>query len=211
MHVNPLLLNFEDKSLQTFFSCSHQSMLIADVEFKTVLEVNDAAINSCGYDKEEIFLQSVEKIIPQKEQQKLLQLADASFTAQKTLKKEITLISKSGKIIYAEAVISAILYKGKEARLLTMTDVTEKKLYRNLLEEFIDTEISLQDKNQKLKTIACMNFHLARKPLANILGLVNVMDQSTIDDKTLSEAIEFLRESGNELDELIKNIDPQEY
>jgi light-regulated signal transduction histidine kinase (bacteriophytochrome) len=80
-----------------------------------------------------------------------------------------------------------------------------------MLEEAIDEEIDLKIKNQELKQIAFKTYHLARKPLANILGLVNVLDQSAINDQTLAEAIEFLRESSNELDELIKGIDPQLY
>lgn len=207
----PPLLDFEDKSLNNYFLGSNQCMWITDTGLLSVLEVNEASFKICGYNREEIVLQPVEKIIPNREKQKLLQSAADTSTAKQFAKTEISLINRSGKTVHAEIVVSAILYHGKEARFLTMTDVTEKKLYRAMLEEAIDEEISLKDKNQKLKKLAYHNFHQARKPLANILGLVNVMDQSVISDKTLSEAIGFLKESGNELDELIKNLDPQFY
>ena len=80
-----------------------------------------------------------------------------------------------------------------------------------MLEEGIDEELSLKAKNKELKDLAYMNFHLVRKPLANILGLVNVLDGSVNSEKTLTEVLAFLKESGNELDELIKNLDPQQY
>ena len=210
MYLKPEL-NFKDKSLKNFFLYSNQPMLVLKSDFQTILEINDIAVRTFGYSSEDVFLQPVEKMIPEKEQQKLMQLAATAKSAQQKIKKEISLISRSGKIIYTETVISSILYQGKAALLLTMTDITEKKLYRTMLEEAVEEEISLKDKNQHLKRIAYLNFHLARKPLANILGLVNVLDQATIADKTLAEAIEFLKESGHELDELIKGLDPQVY
>lgn len=206
------LLNFEDKGLQEYFFNNTLLMWIIDFDFQTILEVNHIASKTCGYSKEEIFLQSLGKILPEKEQQKLLQLASTSSP----LKKEISLITHSGKKIHTETAVTAILLNGEMAWLCTMTDITEKKLYRDMLEQAIEEEMNLKDENLKLKKIAFKNFHLARKPLANILGLVNVLDQSVVDqsvsaDQTLSEAIEFLRECSIELDALIKNTDPELY
>ncbi|MVN23117.1 PAS domain-containing protein [Mucilaginibacter arboris] len=213
MLITPLL-NFKDKSLKNFFFYSNQFMWITDIELKAILEVNDAAVRAFGYSREEVTAQSIQEFIPQKEHQKLLKLISESSFAQQPLKKEISLVSRTGKIIYVEACVSAIIYQGKEARIFTMTDITEKKLYRSMLEDAMEEEIGLKSKNKQLKNLAYFNFHLARKPLANILGLVNVLDQSVLDqsispDQTLSEAIEFLRECSNELDELIKNTDPE--
>jgi len=209
MFVKPLL-DFEDKSMKNFFFFSNLSMWITDADLQTILEINHTAIKTYGYKREEILLQPVEKIIPQNEQQKLLRLP-AGVSDVHQITKEICLISHQGKKLYAETTVSATLFNGKEARLFIMTDVTEKKLYRTMLEEAIDEEISLKSKNEQLINLAYSNFHLARKPLANILGLVNVLDESVIVDQTLLEAIEFLRESSNQLDELIKNLDPQQY
>ncbi len=203
------LLDFEDKSLKSYFFSSNQLMCIMDSGFSSILEANDIVIKNLGYTREDFFLQSVEKIILQKEQQKLFQLIANKQSALNQTKKEIILVSQSGNMISVETIVSDILFKGEEARLLTMADVTEKKLYREMLEEAVDEEISLKIKNKQLKNLAYLNFHKARKPLANILGLVNVLDQSVIADQTLAEAIEFLKESSNELDELIKRLDPQ--
>jgi PAS domain S-box-containing protein len=209
MLVNPII-DFEDKSLKNFFDHNYQSMLITDADFTIVLKTNNTALNFIGYSEAEISLQSVEKIIPQVEQQKLVRTANQPGE-QNQFKKEISLVNQSGKIKHVEAVVSSVLSDGKEARLLTLTDITEKKLYRALLEEAVDEELTLKDKNKELKKIAYLNFHLARKPLANILGLVNLLDQEVAPDQTLTEAIEFLKESSNELDELIKGLDPQLY
>lgn len=204
------MLDFEDKSLKSFFAAHNQPMLIADDTCKLILTMNDTAIKITGYDNNaETMPQAVETILHAKKQQHLGLIKEAS--AQKQFKKELSLINKTGKITFVEAVITPILYQGTAARLFTMTDITEKKLYRSMLEDAFEEEVDLKAKNRQLKKIAYLNFHLARKPLANILGLVNVLDQAVNLDQTLIEAIEFLKESGHELDKLIKGIDPQLY
>lgn len=204
------MLDFEDKSFKAIFYDNMQPMWITNADANIFLEINSAAEKAYGYIKDEVFLQSVEKIILQKEQQKLQHLAQNTLSGNQQLKKEISLISKTGKLIYADAVVSIILYNGNEALLITLTDVSEKKLYRNMLEDAMELENQLKIRNKQLKDLAYFNFQSARKPLANILGLVNLLDQTMIGDKTLLQTIEFLRESGNQLDELIKGIEPQE-
>lgn len=199
-----LTLDFKDKSLQNFFLSSRQPMWIADLAFQSVLEVNVTAEKTFGYTRIEFLATPLPNIILQKEYQKL------PFDG-KPMTKELCLTSKTGKNIYAETTFSKILLEGKEAWLFTMTDITEKKLYRQMLEDAIDEELGLKAKNKELKDLAYQNFHLVRKPLANILGLVNVLDCSVISEKTLADVLAFLKESGNELDGLIKNLDPQQY
>lgn len=203
------LLDFEDKSLKNFFFYSNHSMWVTDTAFQSILEVNDTAVKTVGYEREEFILQSVENIVLGHGHQKLISMLAKTESA--LVKKDISLSSKSGKIIHAESTVSKILFDNKEAVLITLTDITEKKLYRTMLEDAVEEEIGLKTKNQQLKNLAYINFHSARKPLANILGLVNVLNQSAITDQTLSKAIEFLRASSNELDELIKKLDPQLY
>lgn len=203
------MLDFEDKNLKTFFLAHNQPMLIADDNCELILAMNDTAIKITDFSDVEIVPQAVETILHAKKQQHLWLIKEAS--AQKQFKKELSLISKTGKITFVEAVITPILYRGTAARLFTMTDITEKKLYRSMLEDAFEEDMELRAKNQQLKKIAYLNLHLARKPLANILGLVNVIDLAVISDQTLAKAIGFLRESGQELNEVIKGIDPQLY
>lgn len=203
MTTNPRL-DFNDQSLKNFFLGSRQPMWIVDLAFQSILEINHTAEKTFGYNRPEFLATPLPNIILQKEYQKL------PF-GEKQLTKELCFASKTGKNIYAETTLSEILLDGKEAWLFTMVDVTEKKLYRQMLEDAIDEELSLKAKNKELKDLAYLNFHMVRKPLANILGLVNVLDGSVNSEKTLADVLAFLKESGNELDELIKNLDPQQY
>lgn len=203
------MLNFDDLNLLNFFTSSNQPMLITDETETLVLAINAAAVKLTGYIFAEHFPQPVETILQTKTNR--LPNIDLKLSAQKNLKKEFILINQHGKTGFAEADSTPVFYEGKEALLLTLTDITEKKLYRAMLEDAMEDEMELKTQNHQLKKIAYLNLHLARKPLANILGLVNVIDQETIEDQTLVKAIAFLRESGRELNEVIKGIDPQLY
>ena len=208
---NNQLLDFDEKSLNMLFTNSLQPMWITNPEVSIYLLVNEASAALYGFPIDEIVLQSVEKVLLNKQCLKLKKLFGNDLSSSKINKTEISIIHKNGRLLFADVVAANIMFCGQPAALFTLTDVTEKKNYRNLLEEAIELEGKLKVRNQQLKELAYFNFHLARKPLANILGLVNVLDQTTIADQTLLEAIEFLRESGNELDQLIKGIDPQQY
>ncbi|MGI4727474.1 MAG: PAS domain S-box protein [Janthinobacterium lividum] len=206
MCKNPLL-NFDDQNLKSFFASSNQPMLILDSEGKLILEINDSAVKLTGYIFAEAIPQPVENILQTKKNR--WASIDADMLSQKNnLKKEFTLISKPG---FVEADLATILYQQKEALLFTLTDITDKKLYRAMLEDAIEEEINLKTQNQELKNIAYANLRLARKPLANILGLVDVIDQTETFDQTLVKAISFLKACGQELNEVIKSIDPQLY
>jgi PAS domain S-box-containing protein len=197
-------LDFNDKSLKSYFLNSHLCMLIVDSDFKSALEINQSGEKLFGFEREIFLTKSLQSLFKEGEPKKLEALRLKTT-------KEVSFYTNSGKTVYAEAAVSAIMFEDKEAWLITLTDITEKKMYRQMLEESIDEELSLKARNKELKDLAYMNFHLVRKPLANILGLVNVLDGSVTSDKTLGEVLAFLKESGNELDGLIKNLDPQQY
>lgn len=63
----------------------------------------------------------------------------------------------------------------------------------------------IQDQNDRLKKIAWMQSHEIRKPVANIMGLLNLYDMSQTDLQH-SQLIQYLKESAVELDALIKQI-----
>jgi PAS domain S-box-containing protein len=76
----------------------------------------------------------------------------------------------------------------------SMTDVTERVLY----------EKSIQQQNDKLKDIAWMQSHLVRAPLANLLGLLELLKDCSSEEREQMEGLIF--ESATKLDSIIKNI-----
>lgn len=67
------------------------------------------------------------------------------------------------------------------------------------------TQTRIQDQNDRLKKIAWMQSHEIRKPVANIIGLLNLCDMMQMDIQQ-HELLKYLKDSAKELDTLIKDI-----
>jgi|APHig6443717497_1056834.scaffolds.fasta_scaffold302287_2 signal transduction histidine kinase len=83
----------------------------------------------------------------------------------------------------------------------------EKFLFGKLREtrkELIKSKEKLVEKNKSLEEYAFITSHNLRRPLANILGLVQLFDEKKSDDDLNKEVIEKLKTSAEELDEVIK-------
>jgi PAS domain S-box-containing protein len=74
-------------------------------------------------------------------------------------------------------------------------DITDEQKIQN----------KIQEQNDRLKKIAWMQSHEIRKPVANIIGLLNLCDMAQLDFQQ-NQLLQYLKESASELDVLIKNI-----
>lgn len=84
----------------------------------------------------------------------------------------------------------------------------EKFLFGKLREtrkELIKSKEKLVEKNKSLEEYAFITSHNLRRPLANILGLVQLFDEKKSDDDLNKEVMEKLKTSAKELDEVIKH------
>ncbi len=83
----------------------------------------------------------------------------------------------------------------------------EKFLFGKLREtrkELIKSKEKLVEKNKSLEEYAFITSHNLRRPLANILGLIQLFDKKKSNDDLNKEVIEKLKTSAEELDEVIK-------
>lgn len=74
-------------------------------------------------------------------------------------------------------------------------DITDQQKIQN----------KIQDQNDRLRKIAWMQSHEIRKPVANIIGLLNLCDMAKMDIQQ-HELLAYLKVSAQELDHLIKDI-----
>jgi signal transduction histidine kinase len=84
----------------------------------------------------------------------------------------------------------------------------EKFLFGKLREtrkELIKSKEKLVEKNKSLEEYAFITSHNLRRPLANILGLVQLFDGMKSDADINKEVVEKLKTSAEELDEVIKH------
>jgi PAS domain S-box-containing protein len=89
------------------------------------------------------------------------------------------------------------IYPGNDGLAIYFQDITSQKY----------GEEQMKLKNKSLVDIAFMNSHHIRKPLANILGIINSIDDNELKDcRDMEQSIKLLRLSANELDKVIKQI-----
>ncbi len=82
-----------------------------------------------------------------------------------------------------------------EAVSMNITDITKRK----------EIEEAIRQQNTQLKKIAWIQSHKIRKPVANILGLIPLFDESNLADEQ-KELLQHLKISIMELDNYIKEI-----
>jgi PAS domain S-box-containing protein len=75
--------------------------------------------------------------------------------------------------------------------------------FQNITSQKRDEE-QLNIKNESLDRIAYINSHMMRKPLANILGIINSLEDSP--HEHFDEPIKMLKKSATELDNIVKDI-----
>ncbi len=61
----------------------------------------------------------------------------------------------------------------------------------------------MERQNEKLAEYAFINSHVLRAPLSRMLGLIQLMEMT---DKKDLQLIDYLKKSGEELDEVVKKI-----
>ncbi len=76
----------------------------------------------------------------------------------------------------------------------------------SLEEKVRERTITLEKQNEQLSEYAFINAHLLRKPLATILGLIDIIEEAKDDPETLQELIAYLKLTSNELDNIIHRI-----
>ncbi|PJJ79900.1 hypothetical protein [Mucilaginibacter auburnensis] len=73
------------------------------------------------------------------------------------------------------------------------------------ISEFVSTQNQLDSAHTQLDTIGFIQSHMVRKPLANIIGLSDLISEHT-NDNAVTQLCQMLKQSSEELDSIIKNI-----
>jgi PAS domain S-box-containing protein len=85
-------------------------------------------------------------------------------------------------------------------------DITGVGCFARNITERLNTEKAMVDQNERLRHIASLTSHELRRPVASMIGLINIMDRSNFFNPDNKEVIEHLLVVGNEIDEVIRLI-----
>lgn len=158
--------------------------------------VNEAFTTMTGYTAEEVIGREPADLLHGPE----TDAAEAMIMAQKirndeTYAGEILNYRKDGSNFWVQTTVSTIKVDGNITQHVAIfIDVTQRKQHEQLI---------LQQ-HHTLRDIAFASSHVVRAPLANILGLTELFDQSTPDNQ--HEIVEHLRASAKKLDNAVKEM-----
>ena len=85
-------------------------------------------------------------------------------------------------------------------------DVTGAGCFARDITAWLETEKAMVDQNERLRNIASVTSHELRRPVASMLGLINIMDRENFFNPDNKEIIEHLLIVGNEIDQVIRLI-----
>ena len=176
------------------FNFSPLPMWVIDLDTLYFLDVNKATIDHYGYSREELLNMTLRDIRPVEDiPEPELGIAEDREGIDSYAQRMVMHTKKDGTLINVDIQISQIMYKGRKANVVIATDVTEKLAYCKAIEE----------QNEKLREISWLQSHIIRAPLARMMGLMTLVKEDC-DEK--EKVIDYLMDSANELDEVIRNI-----
>jgi PAS domain S-box-containing protein len=190
-------LNSSKIQYQNLFNFNPQPMWLFNRENLRFLDVNNAAIEKYGYTLDEFLQMTISDIRPKEE----IPLMKNSINEKRTEKSStfagvFTHIKKSGEFMKVEIFRRDIDYNNQRARIVSVNDITEKLTYIELIEL----------KNKNLKEIAWKQSHVVRAPLSRMMGIINLIGDSSFDSEDLPYLLKNLQISAKELDQIIAEI-----
>jgi signal transduction histidine kinase len=119
-------------------------------------------------------------------------------TAQEHLNFDYCITTAQGETKWVSEKRSALVDEetGHSILLSIVKDVTER----------LKADQSILDKNERLQNIASISSHELRRPVATMLGLINIFDRKNFYNPTNKEIIEHLLTVGKEIDDVIRQI-----
>jgi|SRR6185312_15975875 len=105
---------------------------------------------------------------------------------------------KTGQVIYFEVSFNPLCkWEG---------NVTAIGCFARNITGLVTTENAIKDQNERLRHIASISSHELRRPIASLLGLINIIDLENFQNPDNKEVIQHLLTVGEEIDSVIRLI-----
>lgn len=188
-------LNDSEIYYRYLFASNPIPMWVFDTTTLRFLQVNDAAVQSYGYSREEFLNMTIEHIRPAIEIRSIVEIVETNRQTLLPFRKNVNHQRKDKSIFPVEIRSNPIEINGKTGRLVLATDITERSRYIQNIEE----------KNKKLQDIAWIQSHQVRAPLTSIMSLVDLLSMEE-NSPEKAEIISYLQNSAAELNEVVTRV-----
>jgi PAS domain S-box-containing protein len=198
----------QELDYKRLFDESPHPILVYDTDTLKVLAANHAFFAKYEYSLQETMeLKVTDLCLPQEEMAVLdfIQRVSNKTSSDSGIWKSK---NKSGTVFYTAVSSYASTFKGRKVRMMILTDVDEEMKAKQAL---FSSEKKLQSQLSQLREIAWIQSHELRRPLANIMGLVSLLEMDVHKPEELTENLRLLEQSCNELDDIIKDIVAKSY
>jgi len=105
---------------------------------------------------------------------------------------------KTGQLMYFEVSFNPLCRAGGH--------VAAIGCFARNITELVNTENAIRDQNERLRHIASISSHELRRPIASLLGLINILDLENFQNPENKEILKHLETVGLEIDSVIRLI-----
>ncbi|HVW13873.1 MAG TPA: PAS domain S-box protein, partial [Mucilaginibacter sp.] len=189
-------LQESEKRYSNLFHLSPLPTWIYSIESLRFLNVNEAAVRHYGYTKREFMSMTILDIRPAEEVPRTRKIIIQAKKNPGYYRRISVHKKKNQEIINVDVHSNVIHFKGEQAIIVVINDVTERLQHIKAIE----------DRNKKLEEISWEQSHLVRAPLARIKGLVPLAANLQENPAERERILNYLSSSAEELDQVIMDI-----
>jgi len=175
-------------------------LLIVDAETIQIIYVNAEFEKVFGYTEQEVIGKEVDFLLPERYRAKHRFLQEEYLKEGgliKNMGRYLPALVKNGTEIYTDASLNTFVADGKKYVIVILQDVTEQKKQQD----------QILEQNKALQEIAWQQSHEVRRPVANILGLCNLLrDYKDEPEEIRDKYLEYMLKATQELDDIIHKI-----
>jgi PAS domain S-box-containing protein len=122
-----------------------------------------------------------------------------AFSGERYITRHESIDTKTNELQYFEVSFNPIYKAIKE-------DIIGVGCFARNITDRLKTEQALLEQNERLRNIASLSSHELRRPVASMIGLLNILDRDNFSNPENEQIIEHLVTVTNEIDEVIRLI-----
>jgi len=196
-------LNIETAYFEQLFENSPEAIAITDNESKGI-KINRQFTNIFGYTKEDIDGIVIDSLLADESKKKEARNLNKLTKKGQLIEIETKRRCKNGNLIDVSIMGNPILIEGESIAIFAIyRNITQRKVY----EQHLTEARHKAEESDKLKSAFLANMsHEIRTPMNHILGFTDLISNGNIEEEDRHEYIELIKQSGNNLLQLINDI-----